>query len=65
MSHTSESGSEGSDNVLREEEKVDYMLMEPVIRRRLHRNSENLNISLDEMRSVISDGSQYFTPSHG
>lgn len=44
-----------SPNPLRDAEEADYQLMEGLIQRRMHRDSENLAISLEDLCSVRTD----------
>ncbi|KAB7493931.1 Transient receptor potential cation channel trpm [Armadillidium nasatum] len=45
-------------NPLRDAEEADYHLMEGIIQRRLHRDSENLAVSLEELCSIFSEASE-------
>lgn len=54
-----------SPNPLRDAEEADYQLMEGLIQRRMHRDSENLAISLEDLCSVrtdFSDNEEGLTP---
>ncbi|XP_069947217.1 transient receptor potential cation channel trpm isoform X1 [Cherax quadricarinatus] len=44
-----------SSNPLRDAEEADYQLMEGLIQRRMHRDSENLAVSLEDLCSVRTD----------
>lgn len=44
----------GQSNPLRDAEEADYHLMEGIIQRRMHRDSENLAVSLEELCSIFS-----------
>lgn len=44
-----------SSNPLRDAEEADYQLMEGLIQRRMHRDSENLAVSLEDLCSVKTD----------
>ncbi|XP_047469379.1 transient receptor potential cation channel trpm-like isoform X1 [Penaeus chinensis] len=52
-------------NPLRDAEEADYQLMEGLIQRRMHRDSENLAVSLEDLCSVqtdMSDNEEGVTP---
>ena len=44
-----------SSNPLRDAEEADYQLMEGLIQRRMHRDSENLAVSLEDLCSIRTD----------